>query len=144
MNEAVKEPKMNARTSTTQTEKQQLSVEVFQGFERRDENQILAEMRGELIEDLVYGVDIQRRRVTNLSYAGVKEAIRRRGNLEILSILFGIFAVAEVASNFLIWHLDSIANGTPIPFKLLIGGIAMILAMVLAIYLLAIRFVKRR
>ena len=55
-------------------------------MERRDENQILAEMRGELIEDLVYSVDIQGKRVTNLSYAGVKEAIRRRGNVEILEV----------------------------------------------------------
>jgi hypothetical protein len=61
-------------------------VQVFQALERRDEDQILAEMRGEILEDLVYDVTIQGRRVTNLSYAGVKEAIRHRGNLEILDV----------------------------------------------------------
>jgi hypothetical protein len=69
-----------------QLEKSQIPIQVFQAFEKRDEDQILAEMRGELIEDLVYSIDIQGRRVTNLSYAGVKEAIRRRGNLEILEV----------------------------------------------------------
>lgn len=34
----------------------------------------------------MYSIDIQGRRVTNLSYAGVKEATRRRGNLEILEV----------------------------------------------------------
>lgn len=68
------------------TEKAELPVQVFQALERRDEDQILAEMRGEILEDLVYDVTIQGRRVTNLSYAGVKEAIRRRGNLEILDV----------------------------------------------------------
>lgn len=84
------EQKPETRTSTpasdTPPEKSQLPVEVFHEMERRDENQILAEMRGEIIEDLVYSIDIQGRRVTNLSYAGVKEAIRRRGNIEILEI----------------------------------------------------------
>jgi len=63
-----------------------LPVEVFQTMERRDENQILAEMRGEFLEELVYDIEIQGRRVTNLSYAGVKEATRRRGNIEILEV----------------------------------------------------------
>jgi len=67
-------------------EERQLPVEVFQTMERRDENQILAEMQGELVEELVYDIQIQGRRVTNLSYAGVKEATRRRGNIEILEV----------------------------------------------------------
>jgi hypothetical protein len=86
MAEARTEPNASSPTSTGQAEKPQLPVEVFREMERRDENQILAEMRGELIEDLVYSVDIQGRRVTNLSYAGVKEATRRRGNVEILEV----------------------------------------------------------
>jgi len=86
MSEATKQPKANTDASATQIEKPQLPVQVFQEMERRDEDQILTEMRGELIEDLVYSIDIQGRRVTNLSYAGVKEAIRRRGNLEILEV----------------------------------------------------------
>jgi hypothetical protein len=86
MTEVKTELKASPPTSTTEAEKSQLPVEVFHEMERRDENQILAEMRGELIDDLVYSVDIQGRRVTNLAYAGVKEAIRRRGNLEILEV----------------------------------------------------------
>lgn len=61
-------------------------TEIFQDFDKRDENQILAEIRGEILEDLVYDITLAGRRVTNLSYAGVKEAIRRRGSLEILEV----------------------------------------------------------
>ena len=86
MNETKIETRLRPPTSATSAETQQVPVEVFHEMERRDENQILAEMRGELIEDLVYSIDIQGRRVTNLSYAGVKEAVRRRGNLEILEV----------------------------------------------------------
>jgi len=84
MSEPKTEPKAGVPASAGQAEKSQLPVEAFHEMDRRDESQILAEMRGELIEEFVYSVDIQGRRVTNLSYAGVKEAIRRRGNLEIL------------------------------------------------------------
>jgi hypothetical protein len=56
----------------------------YQDMDRRDENQILSEMRGEILEDLVYDITISGRRVVNLSYAGIKEAIRRRGSLEII------------------------------------------------------------
>jgi len=58
----------------------------YQIMDRRDENQILSEMRGEVLEDLVYDITLSGRRVTNLSYAGIKEAIRRRGSLEILDV----------------------------------------------------------
>lgn len=63
-----------------------LPVQVFQEMDRRDENQILAEMRGELLEDFVYSIAVDGRRVTNLSCAGVKEAIRRHGQIEILDV----------------------------------------------------------
>lgn len=56
----------------------------YQDMDKRDENQIISEMRGEILEDLVYDITISGKRVTNLSYAGVKEAIRRRGNFEII------------------------------------------------------------
>ena len=55
-------------------------------MDRRDENQILAEMRGELLEESVYSIRVDNRDVTNLSYAGVKEAIRRHGQIEILEV----------------------------------------------------------
>ena len=63
-----------------------LPVQVFQEMDRRDENQILSEMRGELLEEFVYSIRIGEREVTNLSYAGIKEAIRRRGQVEILEV----------------------------------------------------------
>ena len=59
---------------------------IYQDMDKRDENQIIQEMRGEILEDLVYDISISGRRVTNLSYAGIKEAIRRRGSLEILDV----------------------------------------------------------
>lgn len=63
-----------------------LPVKAFQELDRRDENQILAEIRGELVEEFVYSIQLQGKRATNLSYAGVKEAIRRRGMFEILDV----------------------------------------------------------
>lgn len=68
------------------TKKTDLPVQVFQELDHRDEEQILAEIRGELVEEFVYSIQLQGRQVTNLSYAGIKEAIRRRGNFEILDI----------------------------------------------------------
>jgi len=44
-----------------QLEKSQLPVQVFQTLEKRDEDQILAEMRGEPFEELVYKAAIQGR-----------------------------------------------------------------------------------
>jgi hypothetical protein len=66
--------------------KPQLPIQAFQEMEHRDEDQILAEIRGELVEEFVYSIQLQGKQVTNLSYAGVKEAVRRRGFLEILEV----------------------------------------------------------
>jgi hypothetical protein len=77
--------RMTATALTKQPESPPVPVEVFREMERRDESQILAEMRGELLEEFVYAIDIQGKHVTNLSYVGVKEAIRQRGNVEILN-----------------------------------------------------------
>jgi hypothetical protein len=41
------------------------------------------EMRGEQLQESVYSLRLNGRQVTNLSYSGVKEAIRRRGRLEV-------------------------------------------------------------
>ena len=49
--------------------------------EKHDENQILANMRGEVVKEWVYTIQQGGRSITSLSYAGVKEAVRRRGNL---------------------------------------------------------------
>jgi len=72
--------------STNITPSNSEMVPAYQEMDKRDENQILAEMRGEVLEDLVYDITLSGRKVTNLSYAGVKEAIRRRGSLEILDV----------------------------------------------------------
>ena len=75
---------MEQKTNITSSNSEM--VPAYQEMDKRDENQIIAEMRGEILEDLVYDINISGRRVTNLSYAGVKEAIRRRGSLEILDV----------------------------------------------------------
>jgi hypothetical protein len=49
--------------------------------EKRDEDQILSQMRGEVLSTYVYSFTQGNRTITSLSYAGVKEAIRRRGNI---------------------------------------------------------------
>lgn len=79
-------PTDNPHGSTHLPDRPQLPTTFFQERERQDEAQILAEMRGELVEELVYSAPIQGRQVTNLSYAGIKEGIRRRGNVEILEV----------------------------------------------------------
>jgi hypothetical protein len=72
--------------SESKDEAKQLPVQVFQEMDRRDEAQILQEMRGELLREFVYSIRIDGRDVTNLSYAGIKEAIRRHGQIEILEV----------------------------------------------------------
>jgi hypothetical protein len=71
--------------AVSKEQEKRLPVQVFQQMEVLDENQILAEMKGaDLLNEFVYDIVIEGRHVTNLSYAGVKEAIRRRGKYEIL------------------------------------------------------------
>jgi len=129
MSEPKTEPKASSPTSATSAEKPQLPVEVFHEMERRDENQILAEMRGELVEDLVYSVDIQGRRVTNLSYAGVKEAIRRRGNVEILEVrteetpdaIRGLVRVRDHDNRIDVLGVSSSEKGKPFAYTLAVN-----------------------
>jgi hypothetical protein len=65
----------------------ELPVQVFQQMESLDEDQIVTEaVKDELVEEFVYDIEIQRKHVTSLSYAGVKEAIRRRGKYETLEV----------------------------------------------------------
>jgi len=56
----------------------------FQIMDVRDEGQILSELKGEFLDNYVYSFKQGGRDITNLSYAGVKEAIRRRGHVQIL------------------------------------------------------------
>src|SRR5439155_18434522 len=58
---------------------QQIPEIIFQ-TEKRDEEQILAEMQNQIAKEWVYTIDVRGSKVTSLSYAGVKEAVRRRGN----------------------------------------------------------------
>ena len=60
---------------------QEMTLQLAKELEKRDEQQVIAEMRGEIVRSWVYQIQLGNRTVTNLSYAGVKEAIRRRGNL---------------------------------------------------------------
>lgn len=67
-----------------QKKKNELAAQPFQELDVRDEGQILAEMRGEFLEQYVYSFQQAGRNITNLSYVGVKEAIRRRGHVQII------------------------------------------------------------
>ena len=49
--------------------------------EKKDDEQIIKSMRGEIVKDWVYQFTQNGRQITALSYAGVKEAIRQRGNI---------------------------------------------------------------
>ncbi len=62
----------------------ELEQNPFLELDTRDENQILSEIHGDLLKELVYDITVSGKRVTNLSYSGVKEAIRHRGKIEIL------------------------------------------------------------
>lgn len=64
--------------------KNELAAQPFTEMDVRDEGQILAEMRGEFLEQYVYSFNQAGRNITNLSYVGVKEAIRRRGHVQII------------------------------------------------------------
>ena len=48
--------------------------------EKKDEEQILMEMKNQVVSQWVYKARINGSDITSLSYAGVKEAVRRRGN----------------------------------------------------------------
>jgi hypothetical protein len=59
-------------------------LEVVLLTEKRDEGAIIAEMRGEIVDTYVYSFQQGNRTITNLASPGVKEAIRRRGNVAII------------------------------------------------------------
>jgi hypothetical protein len=58
--------------------------EFFRLSELQDEKQIIEEMRGEYVSSFVYRFTAGGKEIVNLSYAGVKEAIRRRGGVDIV------------------------------------------------------------
>jgi hypothetical protein len=65
------------------TEKE-TEVTPYTQMETKDEEQILSEMKGEFLQNYVYSFTQGNRTITNLSYIGIKEAIRRRGHYQII------------------------------------------------------------
>lgn len=63
----------------TQVETDKIPEVVFL-TEKKDEEQIILEMQNQVAREWVYTLNIRGKDVTSLSYAGVKEAVRRRGN----------------------------------------------------------------
>ena len=61
-------------------------MEVVFLTEKKDEEQIIMEMKNQIVTQWVYTIDVWNsktktmEKITSLSYAGVKEAVRRRGN----------------------------------------------------------------
>jgi hypothetical protein len=64
----------------TKVESADTIPEIVFKTEKRDEEQIIMEMKNQLVDTWVYRINVHGREVTSLSYAGVKEAVRKRGN----------------------------------------------------------------
>jgi len=60
------------------------SYEEFAIMERKDEEQILAELKGHYLEEFVYSFEHAGRRVIGLSWAGVKECAYRMGGIDVV------------------------------------------------------------
>jgi len=60
------------------------SYEEFAIMERKDEEQILAQLKGHHLEEFVYSFDHAGRRVIGLSWAGVKECAYRMGGIDVV------------------------------------------------------------
>jgi len=59
------------------------SNDPFREMDRRDEEQILAELEGKYLEEFVYQFHQGNRTVTGLSWAGIKEIAYRMGNINV-------------------------------------------------------------
>ena len=68
----------------TEREGKPESYEEFAIMERKDEEQILAELKGHYLEEFVYSFDHAGRRVIGLSWAGVKECAYRMGGIDVV------------------------------------------------------------
>jgi hypothetical protein len=60
--------------------------EIFAEMDKRDEDQILAEIKGKVLEQYVYTIRRAGQDITNLSWAGIKECARRMGHIKILEM----------------------------------------------------------
>jgi len=70
-------------TPTDITPAKALRPEDFAEFEKRDEQQILAEIQGQVIEEMVYSFNSRGRTITGLSWVGIKEIARRYGKVDV-------------------------------------------------------------
>ena len=68
----------------TEREGKPESYEEFAIMERKDEEQILAELKGHYLEEFVYSFEHAGRRVIGLSWAGVKECAYRMGGIDVV------------------------------------------------------------
>ncbi len=90
----------------------------FTIMERRDEDQILAEMKGNVIQQFVYSFKQGGRDVTGLSYSGVKQIALEMGNIHcsepVISEMNGSFIckvkAVDVAKNLEMWGVSSQAK----------------------------------
>ncbi|MBW2560719.1 MAG: hypothetical protein JRE40_07685 [Deltaproteobacteria bacterium] len=81
--------------------------------EQRDEQQIMQEILGDVLRQYVYRFEVGGRVVTNVSYAGIKEAARRRGNVHVTKVeveetkdgqaVIGKAEVYDLQNNFKTW-----------------------------------------
>ncbi len=69
---------------TSNSETENTDMQPYQDMDLRDEDQILKELKGEFLQQYVYSFKQGNHEITNLSYAGIKEAIRRRGHFQII------------------------------------------------------------
>jgi len=71
----------------TKQDKEEIPSSDQQGYyiimERKDEEQIMEEIKGRVIEEYVYDFEISGRRITGLSYAGVKALALKQGGIHV-------------------------------------------------------------
>jgi len=62
---------------------QQLTTQDFMELEKRDEAQILAEIQGNVIDEMIYSFKSGSRTVTGISWVGIKELARMYGKIDV-------------------------------------------------------------
>ncbi len=67
-----------------QEQKTEAPAESFSIMERADEAMIEKEIKGEFLDQMVYSFEIAGKRIVGLSWVGVKEVVRRMGNIRVL------------------------------------------------------------
>ena len=64
-------------------EMREIAQSEFREMERRDEDQIVAEMKGDYLREFVYQFQSGGRTVTGISWAGIKEIAYKMGNIQV-------------------------------------------------------------